>query len=55
MTKKTTVKKSPAKVKVRFIASPTGQFNLGYHTGDVAPFDAKQAKILIDSGVAEKV
>ena len=41
-------------VKVEFIKSPTGLFNLGYNVGEQETFDKKQADILIDSGVAKK-
>ena len=43
------------KPKIEFVKSPTGKFNLGYAVGDQAPFDKKQAEILIESGYAKKV
>lgn len=38
--------------KVRFTKSPTGAFNLGYHVGDVAELEPKQAAELIEAGYA---
>lgn len=43
------------KIKIRFIASPTGKFKLAYNKGEEADFEIKQAAELIEAGFAEKV
>lgn len=42
-------------MKIRFIANPTGQFNLAYNAGDEVTMDTKQAMTLIEAGVAVEV
>lgn len=52
-TNKVTTK--PKKIKVEFLKSPTGHFNLAYSAGQQGEFDNKQAEILIDSGYAKEI
>ena len=42
-------------MKVRFIANPTGQFNLSYNAGEEVIIETKQAMLLIEAGVAEEI
>ena len=42
-------------MKVRFVANPTGKFNLSYNVGDEVIIEAKQAMLLIEGGVAEEI
>ena len=43
-------------MKVRFLKSPTGQFNLGYHVGDEADIKDKElVKKMLDAEVCELV
>lgn len=42
-------------MKVKFIANPTGQFNLSYNLGEEAIIETKQAMLLIEAGVAEEI
>lgn len=43
------------KIKIKFLLSPTGRFNLGYNVGEIAEMDEKQATELIDAEYAKKV
>lgn len=43
------------KVKVKFLLSPTGKFNLGYNAGETAILPELQADELIEAGYAEIV
>jgi hypothetical protein len=43
------------KVKVEFIASPTGKFNLAYNVGESALFDPKQVAELIEFKFCKEV
>jgi len=54
MAKKQTVK-TPKTLKIKFLLSPTGSFNLGYSIGDEAEFDELIAKELVESHYAEFV
>lgn len=47
--------KASKKVKIKFLASPTGKFNLAYNVGEKADFDVKQAAELIELGFAVEV
>ena len=42
-------------MKIKFIANPTGKFNLSYNAGDEAIMETKQAMLLIEAGVAEEI
>lgn len=42
-------------LKVKFLLSPTGKFNLGYNVGEKASFPTLQAQEMIDAGFAELV
>jgi hypothetical protein len=42
-------------MKVRFVANPTGKFNLSYNVGDEVIIETKQAMLLIEGGVAEEI
>ena len=42
-------------MKVKFIANPTGQFNLSYNAGEEIIIETKQAMLLIEAGVAEGI
>ena len=42
-------------MKVKFIANPTGQFNLSYNAGEEVIIETKQAMLLIEAGVAEEI
>ena len=42
-------------MKIKFVANPTGQFNLSYNTGDEVIMETKQAMLLIEAGVAEEI
>lgn len=53
--KKASASKTPKKIKVEFLKSPTGHFGLGYSEGQTGTLDDKQADILIDAGYAKKV
>lgn len=43
------------KVKVKFLLSPTGKFNLAYVVGETASFPAPQAQELVEAKYAEFV
>ena len=43
------------KIKIKFLLSPTGKFNLGYAIGDVCEMELKKAEELIEANYAEKV
>jgi hypothetical protein len=45
----------PKETKIKFILSPTGQFNLAYNIGEVIKINSIQATALIDAGFAEIV
>lgn len=47
--------KEGKKAKIKFIASPTGKFNLAYNIGETASFPVKQAAELIELGFAIEV
>jgi hypothetical protein len=42
-------------MKIKFIANPTGKFNLSYNTGEEVIMETKQAMLLIEAGVAEEI
>jgi hypothetical protein len=42
-------------MKIKFIANPTGKFNLSYNAGDEAIMETKQAMLLIEAGMAEEI
>jgi hypothetical protein len=42
-------------MKVRFVANPTGKFNLSYNVGEEVIIETKQAMLLIEGGVAEEI
>lgn len=42
-------------MKIKFIANPTGQFNLSYNAGEEVIIETKQAMLLIEAGVAEEI
>lgn len=42
-------------MKIKFVANPTGQFNLSYNPGDEVIMETKQAMLLIEAGVAEEI
>ena len=48
-------KKTAKVVKVKFLLSPTGKFNLAYNVGEIAKINALQANELVDAGYAELV
>lgn len=52
-TKKTPVEKTAKTLKVRFLISPTGLYNLGYHVGDVAEIEIELATKMIEAKHAE--
>jgi len=47
--------KPSKKIKIKFLLSPTGRFNLGYNVGETAEMDEKQAIELIEAKYAKKV
>jgi hypothetical protein len=49
------VSKAKKLLKIRFLLSPTGKFNLAYNIGEVAVFNDLQASALVESGFAELV
>lgn len=55
MAKKQTTETPKTFIKVKFLLSPTGRFNLGFSIGDVAEFEPNTAKELIDAAYAELV
>lgn len=48
-------KKSGKEVKIQFLLSPTGRFNLAYNIGEVAKINELQANELVEAGFAEIV
>lgn len=44
-----------ANMKIKFIANPTGQFNLAYNAGDEVIMETKQAMTLIEAGYAVEI
>lgn len=40
---------------IKFVANPTGQFNLSYNAGDEVIMETKQAMLLIEAGVAVEI
>ena len=42
-------------MKIKFIANPSGQFNLSYNAGEEVIMETKQAMLLIEAGVAEEI
>ena len=42
-------------VKIEFLKSPTGAFNLGYNVGETAIINANMAQELIDAGYAKAI
>jgi len=42
-------------MKIKFIANPTGKFNLSYNAGEETIMETKQAMLLIEAGVAEEI
>jgi hypothetical protein len=53
--KKSTPGEQPGVLKIKFIASPTGKFNLAYNEGDEVEFPMAFAAELIELGFAEAV
>ena len=53
--KEVAVVEKPKTLKIKFLLSPTGKFNLGYNIGDVAEFETKTAQELVDACYAEIV
>ena len=44
-----------ANMKIKFVANPTGQFNLSYNAGEEVIMETKQAMLLIEAGVAVEI
>lgn len=42
-------------MKIRFLKSPTGVFNLAYFPGDEVDIDSEKAKLLVDGEFAEVI
>ena len=42
-------------MKIKFIANPSGQFNLSYNAGEEVIMETKQAMLLIEAGVAVEI
>jgi hypothetical protein len=42
-------------MKIKFIANPSGQFNLSYNAGEEVIMETKQAMLLIEAGVAIEI
>jgi hypothetical protein len=42
-------------MKIKFVANPTGQFNLSYNAGEEVIMETKQAMLLIEAGVAVEI
>jgi hypothetical protein len=42
-------------MKIKFVANPTGQFNLSYNAGDEVIMETKQAMLLIEAGYAVEI
>lgn len=42
-------------MKIKFVANPTGQFNLSYNAGEEVIMETKQAMLLIEAGVAIEI
>lgn len=42
-------------MKIKFVANPTGKFNLSYNAGDEVIMETKQAMLLIEAGVAQEI
>jgi hypothetical protein len=42
-------------MKIKFVANPTGQFNLSYNAGDEVIMETKQAMLLIEAGMAVEI
>lgn len=53
--KNTPTLKEVGVIKVKFLLSPTGVFNLGYNPGEEASLPELQATELIEAGYAELV
>lgn len=51
----TTASKKEKPVKIKFLISPTGKFNLAYNAGEKAALPKLQADELIEAGFAELV
>lgn len=47
--------KSPKLIKIKFLLSPTGKFDLAYHIGEEGEFEEKQATELVEAKYAEFV
>lgn len=48
-------KKAGKEVKIQFLLSPTGKFQLAYNVGEVVKINELQANELIEAGYAEIV
>lgn len=48
-------KKAGKEVKIKFLLSPTGKFQLAYNVGEVAKINELQANELIEAGYAKIV
>ena len=42
-------------MKIKFIANPSGQFNLSYNAGEEVIMETNQAMLLIEAGVAIEI
>lgn len=42
-------------MKIKFVANPTGQFNLSYNAGEEVIMETKQAMLLIEAGMAVEI
>lgn len=42
-------------MRIKFVANPTGQFNLSYNAGEEVIMETKQAMLLIEAGVAIEI
>lgn len=42
-------------MKIKFVANPSGMFNLSYNAGEEVIMETKQAMLLIEAGVAVEI
>jgi len=49
------VQRPRANMKIKFVANPTGQFNLSYNAGEELIMETKQAMLLIEAGMAVEI
>jgi hypothetical protein len=50
---KTASDESPKLIKIQFILSPSGKFDLAYNVGEIAEINANQANEIVEAGYAE--